>query len=107
MGGRAKGTRNDQEKAQIRGRLLTIVHKYITTEGVRTLEADLQVMRPAERAPLMEKFLKYCIPTLGTINPDDEGNSTPMEILVRHVKSQVPKDEDTSDIDYSDKDFRD
>ncbi len=102
-GGREKGSKN-KVVAEVKARLTDIVAKYVlTTEGVRTLEADLETLRPVDRVAMVEKLMKYCLPTLGTLSlKDDDGE--PVTINVRYTKTEAKVDDDVSDLDYSEAD---
>lgn len=102
-GGRPPGSGN-KVAAEVKAKLTDIVAKYVlTTEGVRNLESDLETLRPVDRVTMIEKLMKFCLPTMGTVAVTD-GDGEPLTIAIEWQKVKPKTDEDYNDIDYSESD---
>jgi len=102
-GGKVKGSPASHVADSIKAKLGALAAKYVLSGDVRGLEKDLDALRPVDRVAAYEKFFKYIIPTLGSVAVKN-GEGAPLEIVVSYAKSKPKKDEDFSDIDYSEAD---
>lgn len=102
-GGRESGARNKLAN-EIRVKLTDVVAKYVLSDvGIRNLTSDLETLRPVDRVTMIEKLMKFCLPTLGTVAVTD-GDGEPMTIQIEWQKGKPKTDEDFSDLDYSEGD---
>lgn len=103
-GGRKVGSPMSIMSANVKERLVKIVGKYVMSEeGVRNLESDLETLRPVDRVAMIEKLMKYCIPTLGSMKVGGDDDDGELNINVNWKKTPPKSDDedDASDLDYS------
>lgn len=100
-GGKKLGAKN-LVTTEIKNKILSVVHSYVTEEGVRKLETDLATLRPVDRVTLIEKLMKYVLPTLGSMKLEGNDDGDPIKIMVEYVdETKSIVDDDDTDIDYS------
>lgn len=88
----------------VRNALAKISADYITGTGAKSLKEDLDAMRPVDRAQTQERFLKFWLPTMGTVSVKGGADGdAPVEIKVTYSSPNKSddEDEDANDKDYS------
>jgi hypothetical protein len=105
LGGIKKGTKQSYGP-EVRDALAKLSRDYVLSDNVKGLKADLDSMRPIDRAQTMERYLKYWLPTMGTVSVKGQEGDEPIQITVTY-NSPDPKsvvDDDENGMDYSEKD---